>query len=236
MTDDALSRRTLLKTSGIALAGLAGCTGSPSSSSTEQASTPTSTSTSHEEEGHEEGGHEDDGHEEEGHEEDGHGHDEAIGEPVDHATVTMVTNDSGTHFEPHVVRVNPGGAVTWELESGTHTTTACHPDTDRPLRMPDDATPWDSGMLSEQGATFEHTFETEGVYDYVCVPHEATGMLGSIIVGEPDAHDQPGLAEPQDSLPDAAQTKIEDLNTMVNEALGHTHDEETTESGDHNEG
>jgi plastocyanin len=226
MTKDVLSRRTVLKASGIALAGLAGCTGSPSGASTDPTSTPSSTSTPREEEGHEEGGH-DDG---------GHGHDEAVGEPVDHTTVKMVTNDSGTHFEPHVVRVNPGGSITWELESGTHTTTAYHPDNDRPLRMPEGAIPWDSGMLSEQGATFEHTFETEGVYDYVCVPHESTGMLGSVIVGEPDAHDQPGLAEPQGSIPEGAHSKIRDLNSMVNEALGHGHDEETTETSDNHEG
>jgi len=234
MTDDVLTRRRVLKASGIALAGLAGCTGSQSGSDggTDPTSQSTSTSQPHEEGGHDESEQEGEEHEDSSDEESGHGHDEAVGEPVDHATVTMVTNESGTHFEPHVVRVKPGGSVTWELESGSHTVTSYHRDNGRPPRMPEDATPWNSGMLTEQGATFEHTFETEGVYDYFCAPHESTGMLGSVIVGEPAAHDQPGLAEPQDNLREKAQTKIKDLNTTVNEALGHTHDEETTESGD----
>ncbi|WP_370042661.1 plastocyanin/azurin family copper-binding protein [Sinorhizobium fredii] len=28
----------------------------------------------------------------------------------------------------------------------------------------------------------------KGVYDYYCVPHEQAGMVGRIIVGEPEAH------------------------------------------------
>ncbi|MFB6085009.1 MAG: halocyanin domain-containing protein [Halorientalis sp.] len=145
----------------------------------------------------------------------------------------MVTNDSGYHFEPHVAWVKPGGTVTWKLESGSHTTTAYHPKNDRPLRIPDGAASWDSGLLSEQGATFEHTFETEGVYDYYCAPHEAMGMLGSVIVGKPEAHGQPGLAAPQPSLPKTAQAKIKELNEMVNEALGHTHETEQTHDDHH---
>jgi len=33
----------------------------------------------------------------------------------------------------------------------------------------------------------EHTFTIPGVYDYLCMPHEAAGMVGRIIVGEPAA-------------------------------------------------
>lgn len=127
----------------------------------------------------------------------------------------MVTSDSGTHFEPHVVRVEPGETVTWALESGSHTTTAYAQENDKPQRIPDDANGWDSGTLSDQGATFEHTFETEGVYDYFCAPHESTGMLGCVVVGDPNLDNQPGMAEPQSSLPDGAQQKISELNQTV---------------------
>lgn len=45
--------------------------------------------------------------------------------------------------------VEPGGTVTWELESGTHDAVAYHPDNDdKPLRMPDDATPWRTDLLA----------------------------------------------------------------------------------------
>ena len=31
------------------------------------------------------------------------------------------------------------------------------------------------------------TLTAEGIYDYFCVPHEHAGMVGRIIVGNPDA-------------------------------------------------
>lgn len=49
-------------------------------------------------------------------------------------------------------------------------------------RIPKDATAWNSGTLSEAGATFEHTFEVKGTYDYFCIPHESIGMMGSMTV------------------------------------------------------
>ena len=33
----------------------------------------------------------------------------------------------------------------------------------------------------------EHTFTIPGVYDYLCMPHEAAGMVGRIVVGDPGA-------------------------------------------------
>jgi plastocyanin len=180
-----------------------------------------------EESGHDDGGHaeEEDSHAEEegGHNEDSHGHDEAVGDPVEVARVDMVSTDSGEHFEPHVVRVTKGGTVRWTNESGTHSTTAYAPANDKPQLVPDGSTAWDSGLFTEEGATFEHTFETEGVYHYYCTPHETMGMIGSVIVGEPDAHGQPALEEPPEDMPDAVQEKITELNAMCNEALGHTH-------------
>ena len=54
--------------------------------------------------------------------------------------------------------------------------------------------PWDSDILlaqyPKQGATFEHLFTVQGVYDYFCKPHEMAGMVGRVVVGEPG--DGPG--------------------------------------------
>lgn len=200
------SRRKALQMSGTALAlSLAGCTGMLSNESE-----------------HEDGGHSDNSgeHEDGGHSGDSHGHSgNNLSEAVDHAEVTMVTKDGGTHFEPHAVRVKPGGSVTWKLESGSHSTTAYHSENDKPVRIPEGAKPWDSGTLSEQGKSFTHTFETEGVYDYFCIPHEATGMLGTVVVGSPHADGQPGLQPPQESLPSGAQEKIKNLNEKVSKNL-----------------
>lgn len=245
------SRRTFLKAGSAALAaGLAGCaSNSPSAEAAKNdndgveggpsgGNETGNSSTS----GGNESGNGSDGHGGDGHGSDGHG--SVVGQPAESATVTMATTDGGTHFEPHVVRVKPGGTVTWKLESGSHSTTAYHSDNDAPLRMPEEAKPWDSGTLSEAGATFEHTFEIEGVYDYFCIPHQATGMLGTVVVGDPDLDGQPGMQPPQGGLPDAAAEKIEELNAKVREALGSSgssgesgHDESggQNESGGHNE-
>lgn len=201
MTEPSRTRRRFLVGTGIATTvALAGCSGAPNSEPDEQSTDENST------------GGDDESHAE--------SHDAALEGPSASATVTMVTTDDGTHFEPHVVWVEQGGTVTWELESGSHTTTAYAADNDAPQRIPDDADAWDSGTISEAGGTFEHTFETTGVYDYFCVPHESTGMLGSVVVGEPDAQGQPGLQEPQDGLPGEAAGKVESLNGTVTDALG----------------
>ena len=149
-----------------------------------------------------------------------HDHDEGPPDgPVNHAEVAMLSDETGHYFDPHLVWVTKGGTVTWTNESGAHTTTAHHPDVNKPSRIPEDAASWDSGMFSEQGATFEYTFEVEGVYDYFCIPHEYRGMVGSVIVGHPETQEQPGLAPPQDSLPADAQAVIETLNEQTTTAL-----------------
>lgn len=148
---------------------------------------------------------------------------EALESPVEHADVAMVSDDAH-HFEPHLVWIEPGGSVAWTLESGSHTTTAYHPDAEKPQRIPDEADGWDSGILQEEGQTFDQTFDGEGVYDYFCRPHEGIGMVGSVIVGEPDPHEQPALEPPQEELPEEARELLEQLNHAVNETLGHTHE------------
>lgn len=201
-------------TGAAAIAGLAGCTGTGDGAGSE--ATPT------EGEHHDETGREH--HDEAGTDENGHDHDDgAPQEPSATATVSMRTEGSGQHYAPHVVWIEPGGTVTWALESGSHDVTAYHPDNDGPLRIPDAADSWNSELLSDEGATFERTFEMEGVYDYFCTPHEAVGMVGTVIVGEPDAHGQPGLEAPDSSLPEGARSGLADLNGTVSEALEDSH-------------
>ncbi len=205
-------------TGGAAAVGLAGCTGTQNDSGGSTNETPTETQHDETESGHsdEESGH--------GDEEGGHSHDEAVGAPTDSTEVSMITEDGSYHFDPHVARVNVGGTVTFVNESGSHSATAYHSDNDQPQLVPDGAASWDSGLLSKQGATFEHTFETEGVYHYYCTPHETLGMIGTIIVGEPDAHGQPALEEPPTDKPERVREKLAELNKKVNTALGHEHE------------
>jgi plastocyanin len=247
MSSNTLDRRTFLGVAGAATAAaLAGCTGAAPNTSNqvddgENTATATASAAHQEEEeagdhGTEEEHHADDDHHEEEmasdhHEEDEHHEDEAThtedghsgGGSTAHAEVRMQSTDSGEHFHPHVAWVEPGGTVTFHNESGTHTATAYHPDNGKPQRIPDGAASFDSGLLTEQGATWEHTFETEGVYDVYCAPHEQLGMIGTVLVGEPDPHDQPGLAEPQREMSGAVAAKIGQLNEQVNTMLGHEH-------------
>jgi plastocyanin len=218
-----MNRRTLLKMTGssVLLSGLAGCTQSVDQSATqadrggERNGSSNDGSTGNHPTNNSHASAEDHANGSTG----THDHNEGVTGPVSRADVAMITNDDGYHFDPHVVWVQKGGTVTWTLESGSHTTTAYHPQSSKSLRIPKAAAGWDSGMLVEEGATFEQTFEVEGVYDYFCIPHEYRGMIGSLIVGRPDTHKQPGLTPPQESLPQEAQVKIETLNAQVEEAL-----------------
>lgn len=150
--------------------------------------------------------------------------DAAGSSPDPDAEVAMISDDEGHYFDPELVWIEPGGTVTWTNDSGAHTATAYHPDYEKPQRIPLTASAWNSGMFSEPGQTFEYAFEEAGVYDYFCVPHEHRAMVGSVLVGHPDPHVQQGLRPPEDSLPEAAQSKLADLNARTNELLGHTHD------------
>ncbi|WP_306060097.1 cupredoxin domain-containing protein [Natronococcus wangiae] len=166
-----------------------------------------------------------------------HGHDDhEVGQPDSEMKVEMTTNDDGNHFAPHVVHVESGGTVEWVLESGNHDTVAYHPDThDSQRRIPDGADPWESDLLDD-GDTFEQTFEVDGVYDYVCTPHEETGMVGTVVVGWPDPADQPGLNPPADDLPDAAIEQLEQYNERVREALENGESHENGDNDGENNG
>lgn len=139
--------------------------------------------------------------------------------PSTSATVEMWTRGSDTGFAPEIIWVEKGGTVKWKQVSGVHSATAYHIEYEQPTRIPDEAEPWDSTVLIDEGAEFEHTFEVEGVYDYFCTPHEKVGMLGTVIVGNPSAEGQPGLEPPQDMLPEEAKKKIEDLNERTKKIL-----------------
>ncbi|WP_302081300.1 cupredoxin domain-containing protein [Salinibaculum rarum] len=207
MSEHRLTRRGLLAgTAGLAVAGLAGCTGAPEASNDQNS-----------------------GDDQAGHGDEAHGHD-TVSEPKASREVAVNTARNGDsteyHFDPHVTWVEPGGTVTWRLESGSHTATAYHPGNDQPQLVPDGTEAWDSGMLSEEGETFEHTFENEGVYHYLCTPHETFGMMATVIVGEPHVEDQRALQTIPEDKPEEVRGKLKELNTMVRDIVGGGHEED----------
>lgn len=99
-------------------------------------------------------------------------------------------------FDPAEITVSVGDTVVWaNTSSRGHTVTAYD------SGIPDDAQFFASGGydstqaardafgselggLIESGDTWSHTFEVAGEYEYLCIPHEASGMVGTVVVEE----------------------------------------------------
>lgn len=108
---------------------------------------------------------------------------------VETDTVDM-TDDLG--FDPVRISVSPGTTVTWKTVGAVGHTVTAYED-----KIPDGAEYFASGGFDTQdaasdgypdegniteGGTYEHTFETEGTYEYYCIPHEMNGMIGYVKV------------------------------------------------------
>ncbi|MDW8141618.1 MAG: plastocyanin/azurin family copper-binding protein, partial [Candidatus Bipolaricaulota bacterium] len=125
------------------------------------------------------------------------------------------------YFDPPGLTLRPGDRIIWILKENAngdgHTVTAYHPSQDRPLRIPSEAAPWNSQLMTTLGQTFTQSFSVPGIYDYFCVPHEQQGMVGRIIVGEGIA-----LTPDERGLPAAALSAIPttaELQSAVGEAF-----------------
>lgn len=99
------------------------------------------------------------------------------------------------YFEPTGLSIEPGDVVQFTLAAPEHTVTAYHPDLGRQRRVPEGVPPLSSPVLAD--ATFWlYRFDEPGVYDLLCAPHEAFGMVMRVVVGEPE--EDFGEAEPPD--------------------------------------
>ena len=119
-------------------------------------------------------------------------------------TVEMHTEGGEYYFDPIGLSVEPGTTVTFENVSGNHSATAYDESNDSAsvTRIPEGASAFDSGTLTEEGATFEHTFETSGTHDYFCIPHKSLGMVGRVVVGEPGGPAE-GSMPPDGDVPES---------------------------------
>ena len=101
----------------------------------------------------------------------------------DNQSYTVRMGDS-LIFEPNVLRIKSGETVQWRNEGNVPhsvTTTAAIVADPTQVLVPDGAEPWDSGLI-QAGASWEQTFNVIGEYRYVCMPHEAAGITGTLIV------------------------------------------------------
>ena len=88
-------------------------------------------------------------------------------------------------FDPVGLYVGVGQTVRWFPVSDGFSVTAYHPDNDNhELRIPEQAQPFDSGILWRR-ENFEWKFEVEGTYDFYSRNQEAIGTVGRIVVGRP---------------------------------------------------
>jgi plastocyanin len=132
--------------------------------------------------------------------------------------MTCYTSSNEYFFRPAVIRVPVGGTVSFGVASTCRQQTlAFHPDNDLPLRIPEGADPWSSDVMQGSG-TFEHTFDREGVYDYAGL-HDDFGQVGTVVAGDPDPEGQPGLAPPQEAIPETARAELTRLNEAVRSLL-----------------
>jgi pseudoazurin len=99
-------------------------------------------------------------------------------------TIEMITEGGQFYYDPIGVQVEPGTTIRFVNASGSHNAVSYSEDNGKPQRIPSGAEGWSSPI----GQDFEVTLTAEGVYDYYCQPHEALGMVGRIVVGDPAAY------------------------------------------------
>ncbi len=80
---------------------------------------------------------------------------------------------SNFQFTPSALTINLGDVVKFVWVAGNHTTTSA--------TIPAGAAAWDEPMTSGN-TMYNYTPSVTGIYNYVCTPHEAFGMIGTITV------------------------------------------------------
>lgn len=117
------------------------------------------------------------------------GSDDGNGESPSGNTV-LAGPDQELVFEPKEITVAVNDTVTWEFESDGHNVSA-YPDHHDVVSIPEDAEPFGTEGVADDkfatvssGTTFEHTFEVAGEYEYACIPHAGSDMVGTVVVEE----------------------------------------------------
>ena len=105
--------------------------------------------------------------------------------------VKMGTASNPDTYDPATLTIKVGDTVKWINEHGGPHNVACYPDSipsgaadalnaDMPNRMG----PLSGPLVTDSLGTFQVTFANvpAGTYTYYCIPHEAMGMKGTLIV------------------------------------------------------
>ena len=107
------------------------------------------------------------------------------------SSIQTVTMPGDLTFEPKTATIETGETVKWTNESDIEHTVTAYED-----EIPDEATYFASGGFESEraarnrvtegliapGEDYEHTFDQPGTYGYFCIPHESSGMVGTVRV------------------------------------------------------
>lgn len=77
-------------------------------------------------------------------------------------------------FDPAVLHIDPGDTVRFVVIDKGHNSAS------KKGMLPEGTDPW-NGKIDEE---IEVTFERDGTYGYICVPHYEMGMVGLVLVGD----------------------------------------------------
>ena len=113
---------------------------------------------------------------------------EGVPDDADH-----VVDMNAVAFDPSSVTVTQGDTIAWTYAAGEPHSVSAYGD-----GIPEGATYWASGGFDSEeaartgwengegavqsGQSYVHTFETTGTHEYFCIPHEAAGMVGEVVV------------------------------------------------------
>ena len=111
------------------------------------------------------------------------------------AIANAMIDSLGFNYDPVGLRVEPGDIVLYSAESPDHLVAAYHEGHGRQNRVPDEVGPISSPM-PPVGGYWLYQFETEGVYDFYCSPHQTFGMVHRVVVT--DDEEAPDLSIEED--------------------------------------
>lgn len=114
-------------------------------------------------------------------------------EPDEESPGEMMEVPAEFFFDPVGLHVEPDDLVHFNTVAGLHTVTAFHdkfvePELEIPMRVPE-AVPGYTSPPMMPGESWVYQFTEKGVYDYFCFPHLGLGMVGRIVVLDPEEDD-----------------------------------------------
>lgn len=117
-------------------------------------------------------------------------------------------------FDPMGLHVDVGDVVRFDFPSPDHTVTAYHLGHGRQQRVPDDAPPFSSPVIST-GGFWLYQFDRPGTYDVYCAPHQVFGMVMRLVVGDPESPEYDGEFS-EEGRPPITKESLEGLPGVEN--------------------